>query len=574
MAEWAIDGAGPKRRAGQAWRWSLTLLYLAALLTGTHLPEDHAALATAIDWAGGDKMAHFLGYLGLAWLVLGFCRAGGSTASRWATRWGIAAALAVLGGIDELTQPYVGRPAEWGDWFADLSGLGLAALLTGWSCKLRNSSMWKWAILLTAALGVRLAVWAWFADIAVHTFDEHEFSKLAVNLVERGEFAVKPGELTSKRPPLYPGLVALIYSGFGVKNFQAVRLVQIALNLVTVIVIYGLCAELFSQRAGFWAAALCAFYPSLWGHDYLLLTEVPFTLLLSVGAYCMVRHFKQGAPGWAGLGGIVLGLAALTRSVLWLFPPWLVLIALFDRRRSWSSRLTGIGVFLGAFAATLAPWAVRNTRLQGTLTIVDSTGGHIIRWAWSAHEPSSSSPAPDAPRESEGERDQRAVRDAVRSFFERPALVLERVWYHTWSFWGLERELASGAKHGHFGELPPRAVVALAAVTSGYYALLMGTALVGLFTVRPANRAAGLFVLIIIAHIFAVHALVFGHSRYHIPVVALLTVFSGAACAMGRSLFLPELRLRLWMAAGVFAVLTASWIYLFVTKDSAVLFQS
>ncbi len=434
--------------------------------------------------------------------------------------------------------------------------------------------MRKWVILLGAALALRLLLWAWFAGIPVATFDEHEFNELAVNLAARGEFGLKPGEPTSVRPPLYAGFVALVYSAFGMENVQAVRLVQIFMNLLTAVVLYGIAVRLFDERTGFWAAALCAFYPSLLGHDFLLLTEVLFTFLLSVGAYFAVRFFKENRLSWAGLSGVVLGLGALTRSVLWVFPPWFLLLSVLDRRRRWRERLAGAGVFLLAFAATLAPWAVRNTRLQGTLTIVDSRGGQIVRWAWGSNEPSNSAtPAPGS-HLSEGERDRRAMQDAVRSFWEKPLLVLQRVWYHTRGFWGLERELVSGAKRGHFGELSQPCVVVLGLIIGGYYAALMLTAITGVLTVRPAERPGSLFVLALAAHIFVIHALVFGHSRYHIPVVALLTVYSGAAIAQGRSLLHPELRWRLRLGVVLFALLAASWAYSFLTFDSKVLFGS
>ncbi len=109
------------------WRWTIALLYLAALLTGTHLPEDHAALKAAIGLTGSDKVAHFLAYLGLALLVFAFCGLGRTRA----TALGFFAMLAVVGGADELTQPFFGRPAEWSDWIADVMGLALGLAAAG-----------------------------------------------------------------------------------------------------------------------------------------------------------------------------------------------------------------------------------------------------------------------------------------------------------------------------------------------------------------------------------------------------------------------------------------------------------
>jgi hypothetical protein len=45
------------------------------------------------------------------------------------TAFAFALGLIVFGGIDELTQPWFDRSAEWLDWLADVAGIGLGLVL-------------------------------------------------------------------------------------------------------------------------------------------------------------------------------------------------------------------------------------------------------------------------------------------------------------------------------------------------------------------------------------------------------------------------------------------------------------
>ena len=105
-----------------------------------------------------------------------------------------------------------------------------------------------------------------------------------------------------------------------------------------------------------------------------------FTLLLLAFVLLAVMLVQTPRASTAFLCGVALGLAALTRSVLWPLP--LVLCPLLAflirgpacRAVSLLPRCCWLG-----YAVVVAPWAVRNTRLQETLTIVDTMGGINLR---------------------------------------------------------------------------------------------------------------------------------------------------------------------------------------------------
>lgn len=95
----------------KAWRWGL-LAFTALLFTVTHIPPDGLPRD---PFPLFDKTIHFGAYA--VWGVL--AGMGGGDRRRW-----LVLGLA-FGALDELTQPYVGRHADWFDWLADAAGVGV-----------------------------------------------------------------------------------------------------------------------------------------------------------------------------------------------------------------------------------------------------------------------------------------------------------------------------------------------------------------------------------------------------------------------------------------------------------------
>jgi VanZ family protein len=120
------NAKAPKRRLtgfaiGRRLGMTVLAVYWLLLVLGTHLPRLPRADLLSSDI---DKVCHFLAYSGLAFLcALAWFIA--RSASRPLNIWHfviIVVGLATYGVIDEVTQPWVGRSCELGDWVADLSG--------------------------------------------------------------------------------------------------------------------------------------------------------------------------------------------------------------------------------------------------------------------------------------------------------------------------------------------------------------------------------------------------------------------------------------------------------------------
>src|SRR5213080_1223024 len=150
---------------------------------------------------------------------------------------------------------------------------------------------------------------------------------------------------TTEKPPLYPTVLALP-SWLGLDSYAAHRVVSCVLGASAIVLIGLLGRRVAGTRIGLVAAAIAAVYPALWMLDSSLRSEslyLPLIVLVLLLTYA--RRFV-----WLG---VVLGLAALTRSEALLLVP-LLLFALPP------PRLKPALVVIASCFVVIAPWLARN----------------------------------------------------------------------------------------------------------------------------------------------------------------------------------------------------------------------
>lgn len=441
-------------------------------------------------------------------------------------------------------------------------------------------------VILILGLGLRLALWAWLGGLPIRIVDEQEYDKIARNLVERREFAVTPGTLTSIRPPLYPALVAGVYEMAGAGNHRAVRLVQVPLSLLIVVMTYALGARLDSRRVGLWAAGICSVYPSLLAYHNLVLTEILFTALLTAFVFSLVRAQQRDSITGLVPAGVLLGLGALARSILWPTPLIVAAYLLLAWRGGIGRRLLAGVVLASAAWGTIAPWAIRNTRVHETFTTVDVMSGRNLMMGNYEYTPMFR--AWDAVSErgdrhwlqvlgrrypgamenlTQGQLDKLALKAAVAYVRENPGLTVRRDVVKFFHFWGLERELIAGAARGYFGAVSVPALLALTALVFGAYGFAMFAGIFGAVVHPPSDWRGNLLLLLVIGYICAMHTLTFGHSRYHLPLVPLILVYAGGAVVYARNIWERRRTPRFVLACGLSGLLVAWWCWEILIVD-------
>jgi 4-amino-4-deoxy-L-arabinose transferase-like glycosyltransferase len=387
-------------------------------------------------------------------------------------------------------------------------------------------------------------------DVGAHTDDERDYLELATSIEAGRGFAYADRGPTSIRPPFYPAFIATLRYASGTSSLQLIRAAQILLALASVVIVFALTRRLFDAKAAKAAAIIWCFYPSFLYAGILILTEVLFTVLLLTACASAILALDCPRHGtrWSLLTGIALGLAALTRSVLWPLPlilaPLLACLAQTSRGR----RIAMATALIAGYVGVVGPWAVRNTLLQKTFVVVDTMGGLNLRmgnyeftvedrmWdgvsrtgvqSWShamvaAH--------PDAVGWTEGQRERWARQQAVTYILAHPKQSARRAVLKFADFWGLEREYVAAIQRGAYN--PPRWFVGASALAVvAVYVATMLLACVGLFTVAWRDWRLHLVPLVLVLWICGMHTLVFGHSRYHLPVMPMLAIYAAAAVA-------------------------------------------
>ena len=401
---------------------------------------------------------------------------------------------------------------------------------------------WVLAIALAIGLIVRVAIFWQTPTLGTQIVDERHYATLASNVLAGNGIAWGPGQPTSIRPPLYPAFLAGIWGLVGI-DLQAVRLVQFVLALLTTALVYQIGRRMFSPAVGRYAAAVTWLYPSLVFFNFTILTETLYVFLLTGFLLLAVMLVTEPRAATALGCGLALGLACLTRSALWPLPLVLCPLLVALLRGPLKVRLAlAAAVFVG-YGLAVGPWAVRNTRLQGVVTIVDTMGGLNLHmgnyqhtpddrlwdavaltgdkhWAYPlrTHHP---------PPQTEGQKDKWAQRQALSFIAANPLVSLRRAAIKFADFWGLERELAAGFSQGFYAAPKWFALLAPVTVAAAFVVVaLAGTT--GFWLARANDWRAEVLLLLPVVGITAVHTIVFGHSRYHIPLVPILALYGAA----------------------------------------------
>ncbi|MBD3349326.1 MAG: hypothetical protein GF400_09065, partial [Candidatus Eisenbacteria bacterium] len=133
-----------------------------------------------------------------------------------------------------------------------------------------------------------------------------------------------PDDVFFHSSPIYPYILAGIYGLFG-HSYTAVRLVQSAFGVGTVLVLFSIARRLFGPREAVVAGVLSSLYVAFIFFDSELLM-ITFVVFFAVAALSLLLRYAERPTAAVLFGaGLLLGLAALGKPNVLLFVP----VALF-----------------------------------------------------------------------------------------------------------------------------------------------------------------------------------------------------------------------------------------------------
>jgi 4-amino-4-deoxy-L-arabinose transferase-like glycosyltransferase len=188
---------------------------------------------------------------------------------------------------------------------------------------------------------------------------------------------------TAWEPPLYPYLIARVFQLTGVYS-HASAFVLLSINSIfsalTCIPIFLIARKCFSERVAVGTAWTWALFPSVmyWCTRWVWETSLAALLLAVIFWLTLQIEELDGVAPWIAFG-MLWGVAGLTNTSLLAFLP---ASGLWSLHRRWKrGRHALIGAFVAAlfFAATIAPWLVRNYETFGKLIFIRSNLGAELR---------------------------------------------------------------------------------------------------------------------------------------------------------------------------------------------------
>jgi 4-amino-4-deoxy-L-arabinose transferase-like glycosyltransferase len=231
-----------------------------------------------------------------------------------------------------------------------------------------------WALLLGAALGVRLAAGVWWESrlppgLRFGFGDSESYWALARTIAQGKPYRYGENGPQVFRTPGYPLILAplfLIYEGE--PPTMAGRAIGAVLGTAAVAGVGMLAGLCFDQRTALAAALLAAFEPGAVAMSVFLLSEAPFCPLMLLQLIAWTKAWKapssRSAVAWSLAAGIAAASATLMRPSWLLFTPFALGIAVaFSRARA---RHVQLGAWmLLALAVTMSPWWIRNFLATG-----------------------------------------------------------------------------------------------------------------------------------------------------------------------------------------------------------------
>lgn len=177
--------------------------------------------------------------------------------------------------------------------------------------------------------------------------------------------------------PLYTYFLAFFYLIFS-KQIFLIQLFQIIISTLTIPVLYLVGKNLHSDKVGYTAAFLAAFFGNFIFYSTAILETTIQVFIVSALLFFLTQDFERRVEKKWFLIGLLLALTALTRETILIFAP-IALIWLITRGRSFEKINSQFGKVIAAYILGLliliVPFIIRNISESKSFVMIAPTEG-------------------------------------------------------------------------------------------------------------------------------------------------------------------------------------------------------
>ena len=380
----------------------------------------------------------------------------------------------------------------------------------------------------------------WYAqpdlELLRHEYPEFKFTDFDVVMKDYDA----RGIATTFRAPGYPAFLALVYGLTGLQwRIFAARFANAVLGATLAPMSYVLTRRLFPEKEGAarFAGAALAIYPLLVIFPLAIATENLFIPLTLAGLLTLLRAAQSGRGRDYLLAGAILGAAALTRSVIFLFAGLAVFWIWFAARHR-----RGALLYLLALLVLVVPWSVRNSLVEGRFTFVENSLGYNLHMGYHPQGTGTFQYGISlelVPYLDDGVRNELGTQAGLQFIREDPGrvpyLMLRKLGY----FFGLERRAVTYFySNNFFGHIPSLPLLGLFLLFNLPFTFLCTLAVIPLPFIRFNSQRV--LLLLLFGSYLLPHILIMAEERFHLAILPGLAALAGYAWTM---------RAELWAAA-------------------------
>ena len=345
------------------------------------------------------------------------------------------------------------------------------------------------------------------------------------------------GIKTAHRGPGYPLFLSGVYSLVPEQGrFGWTRVIQAAMTAgLAPLTAFIAAASGIKKRTAVLSGAAMGLYPILLFYPVALASENLFILTLTGGFVSLLQFDKRGKWTYLFLSSLFLALSIMTRSAAFLFLLFSAVWLMSGRRKNYAQA----ALFLAVTLALCLPWAVRNSRLMGKPTFLETSLGYNLYISYHP-EGNGGFKSEIAIRPLKYVEDQAreayTMKKASQFIRQNPGDAVVRIFRKMAFFFGLEdREIIYLYSNGFFGVVsqPWRLFLYLALVLPWMATLLfspLGAVL------HPDRRAVQLTLGLLVTYA-GPHFLIISEPRFHLALVPSMLPFAALGWTRRKAIF-------------------------------------